>query len=219
MHFEGGIRDLVVPVDTTGPWRRRDPGLANQPAIPCLACHQMHCQGLPLVRPDLKPANPGPAQETFRPSLALFDRRELESVPVGRLPLPEMRVGERRLKISPDRRQALFYQCHAPLASMQVGSGDNRTAIRVHEGLSCLACHEQQARRLALLCQLPPSAVQLRARRGNDGYHVQAQSPHNIGHPERAATGATGVRQTCTGFWEGRDWLSNRMVATVHTEL
>ena len=147
MHFERVIRDLVVPVDTTGPWRRRDPGLANQPAIPCLACHQMHCQGLPLVRPDLKPANPGPAQETFRPSLALFDRRELESVPVGRLSLPEMRVGERRLRISPDRRQALFYQCHAPLASMQVGSGDNRTAIGVHEGLSCLACHEQHGQK------------------------------------------------------------------------
>jgi len=210
----------VVPVDTTGPWRRRDPGLANQPAIPCLACHQMHCQGLPLVRlilslPTLDPPR-RPSGRPWRCSIGGNSNR----CPWGVCRCPRCAWASVALgSVRTAARRFSFYQCHAPLASMQVGSGDNRTAIGVHEGLSCLACHEQQARRLALLCQLPPSAIQLRARRGNDGYHVQAQSPHNIGHPERAATGATGVRQTCTGFWEGRDWLSNRMVATVHTEL
>ncbi len=48
MHFEGSIRDLVTPVDTKGPWRLLDPKLAEQPAIPCLACHQMHRHGAPL---------------------------------------------------------------------------------------------------------------------------------------------------------------------------
>jgi choline dehydrogenase-like flavoprotein len=50
MHFNGSIRDLVRPLDTKGPWQLRDPKLAGQPVIPCLACHQMHRQGNPLVR-------------------------------------------------------------------------------------------------------------------------------------------------------------------------
>jgi len=152
MHFEGGIRDLVTPIDTKGPWKLRRPELADQPAIPCLACHQMHRQGPPEARPAVKPVNPGAAQETFRPSLALFDRRELDFVPVGRLPLPAMREGERPVKISPDQRQALCYQCHAPLAGMEVGSGDDRTTIGVHEGLSCLACHQGHGQKTRASC-------------------------------------------------------------------
>jgi hypothetical protein len=136
MLFEGGIRDLVTPVDTTGPWKLRKSNLADQPVIPCLACHQMHRQGLPLARPATKPVNPGPSLGIARPSLALFDRRELDYVPIVRLPLPAMRDGERAAKISPDRRQALCYQCHAPPATMEVGSGDDRTAKGVHAGPS-----------------------------------------------------------------------------------
>jgi len=142
MHFNGGIRDLVTPLDTKGPWRLRDPKLAEQPAIPCLACHQMHREGALLVRSAVKPVNPGPSQEIFPPSLALFDRREMDFVALGRLPLSAMHDGDRTIKISPDIRQALCYQCHAPLDTMKVGTGDDRTPVGVHEGLSCLACHQ-----------------------------------------------------------------------------
>jgi len=75
------------------------------------------------------------------PSLALFDRREMESIPVNRLSLPEIKDGSRLVKISSDPRQALCYECHAPRATQQVGSGDDRTPIGVHEGLSCFGCH------------------------------------------------------------------------------
>ena len=51
-----------------------------------------------------------------------------------------------------DRRQALCYQCHAPLSSAQVGSGDDRTAMGVHEGLSCLACHQKHAQLTRASC-------------------------------------------------------------------
>ncbi len=143
MQFEGSIRDLVTPINTTGPWKLKHPELAQQPAIPCLTCHQMHHEGLPLTKPPTKDAVPAARQEIFRPSLALFDRRELMSVPLGELPLPVMRQGRRVVKISPDARQALCYQCHAPVATFQVGSGDDRTAVGVHEGISCLACHQK----------------------------------------------------------------------------
>ncbi len=182
MHFDGGIRDLVTPLDTTGPWKLRNPKLAGQPVIPCLACHQMHREGVPLARPAIKPLNPGPSQEVFRPSLALFDRRELASVSVARLPLPEMHDGVRPVKISPDRRQALCYQCHAPLANMLVGSGDDRTAMGVHEGLSCLACHEKHGQKTRASC------ANCHPRLSNCGLEVETmdtsfksiKSPHNI---------------------------------------
>src|SRR5215831_14398897 len=71
------------------------------------------------------------------------------------LPLPAMQTGGRPVKMSPDPRQGLCYQCHAPLASMEVASGDDRTGIGVHEGISCLACHlkhGQQARASCAAC-------------------------------------------------------------------
>jgi len=152
MHFDGAIRDLVSPVSTTGPWKLRDATLANRPAVPCLACHQMHHQGAPLEKPATRDAVPGAAQEIARPSLGLFDRRSLQHVPLARLSLPPMREERRLLKISPDPRQALCYQCHAPLAGFQVRSGDDRTPLGVHEGLSCLSCHSTHRQNTRASC-------------------------------------------------------------------
>ena len=172
MHFEGGIRDLVAPVDARGPWRLLRPELADQPAIPCLSCHQVHREGelLPRARhtdrnPDTNPgnnpgSNPGtnPAaksaakQELLRPSVGLFDRREQRHFSVELLPLPSMMDGARAVKISPDKRQALCYQCHAPLAGALVGSGDDRTPVGIHEGLSCLACHMKHGQQTRASC-------------------------------------------------------------------
>lgn len=141
MHFEGGIRDLVTPLDRKGPWRFVDGKHAALPAVPCLACHSIHRKGALLAPRREQQRLAGPEQETARPSLAFYDRRALEHVGLERLPLPAMRDGERPVKMSPDRRQALCYQCHAPRAEAQVFSGDDRTPVGVHEGLSCQACH------------------------------------------------------------------------------
>jgi hypothetical protein len=141
MHFGGSIRELVQPIAITGPWSLKDRSLADHAVIPCLTCHQTHKEGVPLQKSRLGVRTPGPQQEIMLPSLALFDRREMESVPVSRLPLPEMKDGNRLVRISSDPRQALCYQCHAPRATQQVRSGEDRTPIGVHEGLSCFACH------------------------------------------------------------------------------
>jgi len=141
MHFGGSIRDLVEPISTAGPWSLKDPTLTDHPVIPCLTCHQVHKQGEPHQKSKLGERTPGPEQEIMLPSLALFDRREMTSVPVGRINLPEMKDGDRLVKISADPRQALCYQCHAPRATRQANSGDDRTPVGIHEGLSCFACH------------------------------------------------------------------------------
>ena len=182
MHFEGGIRDLVAPVDTKGPWRLLRPELAGQPAIPCLSCHQIHRQGelLPKAAHQTGNAVAGPAakQELSRPSIGLFDRREQQHFSVDLLPLPSMRDGVRVLKISSDLRQALCYQCHAPLAGGL--AGDDRTPVGVHEGLSRSACHSKHGRPAdaRLLCQLSSAPVQLRSGRGEDGFHVPPYGQH-----------------------------------------
>ena len=98
MHFEGGIRDLVVPLNTKGPWRLSSPELADQPVVPCLSCHQLHQVGAPHVNAKIGSPTPGREQETNRPSLGLFDRRELTQVPVDELPLPKMLEGTRAVE-------------------------------------------------------------------------------------------------------------------------
>ena len=93
MHFEGGIRDLVAPVDTKGPWRLLRPELAGQPAIPCLSCHQMHRAGRTVAQARRTEtgnavAEPSAKQELSRPSVSLFDRREQQHFSVDLLSLP-----------------------------------------------------------------------------------------------------------------------------------
>jgi hypothetical protein len=182
MHFDGAMLDLVSPVSTTGPWKLVNPGLASRPAVPCLACHRMHGEGSPLERPATRESVPGVEQELVRPSLGLFDRRALEHVPLARLPLPPMREERRLIRVSPDPRQALCYQCHAPLAGFQARSGDDRTAIGVHEGISCLACHskhQQTTRASCATCHPRMSNCGLEVEK-MDTTFKDPKSPHDI---------------------------------------
>ena len=186
MHFQGSIRDLVTPIDTSGPWKLLNPALGAQSAIPCITCHQMHRHGDPLTRPTTKPDDAGPRQEISRPSLALFDRRRQDYVSLSSLPMPrmyeQMHGKDRPIRISPDPRQALCYQCHAPLAGGEVGSGDDRTPVGVHEGLSCLACHEKHGQTTRASCanchpQLSNCGLNVEAM---DTTFKSAKSAHNI---------------------------------------
>lgn len=152
MRFEGGIRDLVTPVALRGPWRLLRADLQNQPAMPCLTCHEMHRSGRPMQKTDIAGRIPGLSQEIARPSLAFFDRRTQRYIPLADLPLPVMFDDSRPVRMSKDQRQALCYQCHAPVSTMQVGSGDDRTGIGVHEGISCLACHSQHGETTRASC-------------------------------------------------------------------
>jgi hypothetical protein len=192
-HFAGSIRDLVTPVDRKGPWRIAA-GMDSQPAIPCMACHEIHRQGAPLER---HPEGGSSAKEELaRPSLALFDRRSMMSVAVANLPLPEMREGDRVVKMSPDQRQALCYQCHAPSAgAFQASSGDDRTGLGVHEGLRCLACHSKHGQTTRASC------AGCHPRLSNCGLDVEkmdttflsSKSKHNIHFVKCADCHAKGV--------------------------
>ena len=195
-YYEGGIRQLVSPIDTRGPWKLTDAQWAGMPVLPCVACHQIHRRGEPLAKPAV-PRRPRPAtaEEIQRPSLALFDRRELAHVPALDLPLPVMLDKGRPVKMSPDRRQALCYQCHAPLPTRQAGSGDDRTGMGVHEGISCLACHQKHIETTRASC------ASCHPRLSNCGLDVEkmdttflsANSTHNIHFVKCAGCHTKGV--------------------------
>jgi hypothetical protein len=98
------------------------------------------------------------------------------------LPLPRIKEGERVVKTSPDTRQALCYQCHASIQGAQVGSGDDRTPVGVHEGISCLACHQnhgQQTRASCATCHPKMSNCGLDVEKMDTTFKARASS-HNI---------------------------------------
>jgi hypothetical protein len=179
MHFEGSIGSVVQPLNVNGPWKVQDPQLARLPAIPCLGCHAMHREGQPLAKAPEKVAA---KEELARPSLGLFDRRSRMNIRVDALTLPVVYEGARPVRRSPDQRQALCYQCHAPLASAQAGSGDDRTPMGVHEGIGCLGCHQKHSQNTRQSC------AGCHPRLSNCGLDVEKmdttfanlKSPHNI---------------------------------------
>jgi len=182
MHFDGGIAELVTPLDRKGPWTLVKAEYAALPAMPCMTCHAVHREGRPLAPRTERGLATGPQQELARPSLAFFDRRSQQAVGIAQLPLPRMREGEREVRTSPDPRQALCYQCHAPRAGNQVFSGDDRTPVGVHEGLSCLACHARHG------LETRASCAGCHPRLSNCGLDVETmdttfknpESPHDI---------------------------------------
>ena len=182
MHYQDGIRELVAPLDRRGPWRLVEQQLTQRPAMPCLTCHSIHRTGPQLKKAALDGRVDGPKQEINRPSLAFYDRRTQRHIPVADLPVPVMLEGERTVRMSRDQRQALCYQCHAAEAGRQVGSGDDRTAIGVHEGISCLSCHLKHGQKTRASC------AECHPKMSNCGLDVEtmdtsfrsADSKHNI---------------------------------------
>jgi hypothetical protein len=191
MHFNGAVRDLVQPLNTKGPWKLIRSEIGGQPAIPCQACHQAHRQGEPEAKPQSRISVAGqPAHD----SLAFFDRREAVHFAAAALPIPELHDGARLVKVSQDSRQAICYQCHAARQAEagtnaavnawgpQVGSGDDRTPIGVHEGLSCFSCHtghNENARASCKTCHPQMSHCGLDVEKMDTTY-ASAASSHNI---------------------------------------
>jgi len=191
MHFDGSIRDLVQPLNTQGPWHLVRAGFADQPAIPCLACHQVHKEGEQETRPANRISVAGSA---VHDSLAFFDRRERLHFTAATLVIPQLHDGARLVKMSQDARQTLCYQCHAPRVpeagspaavnawGPQVGSGDDRTPMGVHEGLSCVSCHDGHnvnTRASCKTCHPQMSHCGIDAEKMDTTY-ASAGSAHNI---------------------------------------
>jgi hypothetical protein len=191
MHFDGAIRDLVQPQDVRGPWRIVRRGLADAPTMPCFSCHSMHREGAPQAKPASRISVTGSPNSD---SLAFFDRREQMHFAAAALSIPQVYAGAMTVRMSPDQRQAICYQCHAPRFpdantpaaahgwGAQAGSGDDRTPTGVHEGLSCFACHNghnESARASCRNCHQKTSECGLDVEMMDTSY-ASASSRHNI---------------------------------------
>jgi len=146
MFYEGAIEDLVSPIDVKGPWKIVNPEQETIPVIPCLACHKIHRKQSVAARADYSEPKEIFYRSHKQPSVALFyDRYEKVHNEAGNLPDLKLWEGERKVKVSDDSRQKICVQCHAPNAFHQAGTSDDRTARGIHEGISCLACHESHS--------------------------------------------------------------------------
>lgn len=123
MFADGPTESVVGPMDTTGPWMLKDVALADKPTIPCMACHSVHSA-----------RERGPVQ--------LYARREKNHLAASLLPTPVVQEKGKSISVSPDPRQGICMQCHAPNSFHAAGSSDDRTPRGVHAGLSCLSCHD-----------------------------------------------------------------------------
>lgn len=183
MFFGGSIEQLVSPLRLTGPWKLTRPELAMRPAIPCLACHKVHREGSPAVPADYAdPTKIFYSREKTLPPALWYDRYEKTYVDAARLPVLRLLEGERYVKMADDTRQRICIQCHAPNAFHQAGTSDDRTPRGVHEGLSCLACHENhsnESRRSCQTCHPAISNCQRDVTTMNTTF-FDRNSPHNI---------------------------------------
>jgi hypothetical protein len=183
MFYEKTIEALVTPISIRGPWKMVDPTQAPVPAIPCLACHEIHVKG-GIAKPPgyTNPKTIAADRPSRLPHVSFYDRREKRHFEVGLLPSSRLREGGRPLVVAPDSRQRVCFQCHANVAFQKVGVGDDRTPRGVHEGLSCLACHAMHS------LDARASCITCHPRLSNCGRDVEKmdtsfkspESPHNI---------------------------------------
>lgn len=138
MFHEGGVEQLIEPLTIKGPWHFKKPEIAERPSIACVSCHQVHVNG-PTFASMRSTTNRPPA--TLRNSLAFYIRGEKKHLAANKLMVPRITEQGRAVKVSADPAHRMCVQCHSPNAQGMAGSSDDKTPTGIHEGLSCMACH------------------------------------------------------------------------------
>jgi len=150
---KGTVADIVEPLNSEGPWKLKDPGLTNRPAIPCFACHMIHQSGIPETRQALESPASLHYSRTEQNFATFYYRRDQMYFPVSLLSDQKILKKSGPVKITIDITQRLCIQCHSPNAFSMNGTGDDRTPSGVHEGLGCLACHELHSNSAVASCK------------------------------------------------------------------
>ncbi len=183
MFADVDIDELVEPLDIKGPWKFKDSAVANNPTIPCLACHQIHNEGSPYKSPEY--SNP---QDIFYKrkhsvsNVSYYNRHDKTKIMAENLPTLKLWENERQVKVSDDILMRNCIQCHAPNGKHQAGTSDDRTPRGVHEGLSCMACHDvhsNDARQSCIKCHPAISHCKLDVKTMNTSF-ADPKSPNNI---------------------------------------
>lgn len=160
MFYEGKLSDLVAPIDVKGPWNLKDPKKNNHAAIPCLACHSIHTEGQFASTPDYSNPNKIHYNRLLGNSpVDFYSRHERKHISLNDLPRPTMLLFNDTIKTPEMAAYKLCVQCHAPSVTHQVGTGDDRTPVGVHEGISCNVCHKTHSNEQRNACAKCHSAI------------------------------------------------------------
>jgi hypothetical protein len=179
---KGTVVDIVEPLDSIGPWKLKDANLADRPSIPCFACHQVHQSGNPGKRQNLETPASLHYSRVKKTLTSFYYRRDNMYFPVLSLTYPEITYRSVPVKISQDPNQSLCIQCHSSNAFNMAGTSDDRTPRGVHEGISCLACHDSHSNSAIASCKNCHPAIsncKLDAEKMNTTYRDQS-SQNNI---------------------------------------
>jgi hypothetical protein len=202
MFFDKGtVKDIVGPLDTTGPWKIKDVTLADRPAIPCFACHQVHQTGNPGARQKLESPSSLHYTRKNETLTSFYYRRDSMYFPVLKLSTQKINFNSGNIKTSTDPNQNLCLQCHSPNAFNMGGTGDDRTPRGVHEGISCLACHDSHSNSAAASCKTCHPAISnckldvekmnttyLDQKSSNNIHFVTCTDCHTKGRPAKRTT-------------------------------
>jgi Cytochrome c3/Cytochrome c554 and c-prime len=150
---KGSVMDIVGPFDTAGPWKLKNVSIADRPAIPCFSCHQVHQTGNPGMRQNLGTPASLHYSRLNETHTSFYYRRDKMYFPVSLLSSPQVNYQSVLVNISTDPNQRLCFQCHSPNAFNMAGTEDDRTPRGVHEGLSCLACHDSHSNSATASCK------------------------------------------------------------------
>lgn len=158
MFYDGNINDLMyLDEDDPSSWIIKDKRQERRPAVPCMACHQMHTDN-PVSKRYVSPADSG-SDVSRNPRTALYVRADKMYLRSDLLTPVMMRDGDRQVNRATDPCTALCQQCHAPDYVHRAGSRDDRTPTGVHEGIGCTACHRMHSGSASESCILCHSDV------------------------------------------------------------
>jgi len=141
MFYDGNINQLMTMDGDYTQWKINDEKQKMRPAISCLSCHQMHTEN-PRSERYVSMTDSTKNINERNPMTALYIRADKNYLRSDMLPKCKMFDGDREVTVPSDPNTQLCMQCHAPNFKHQAGSEDDRTVTGVHEGISCIACHQ-----------------------------------------------------------------------------
>jgi len=172
MFYDGNINQLMKLEGDYTQWKIRDKKQGMHIAIPCLSCHQMHTDN-PRSERYVSLNNSSRIVNERNPMTALYMRSDKMYLRSDMLPKSRMFDGDKEITVPSDPSSRLCMQCHAPDFKHQVGSEDDRTVTGVHEGISCIACHQPHSGETKASCaKCHPSLT-------NDQIDGVFKQPHN----------------------------------------
>jgi hypothetical protein len=139
MFYDGNINDLMNLEGEPATWTIKNKEQETRPAIPCLACHQIHSENPVSTR---YVSSSDTAKVIRNPRIALYMRSDKMHLRSDMLSSVVMKDGDLQVNRAIDNNTLLCQQCHAPDYVHRAGSQDDRTPVGVHEGISCTACHK-----------------------------------------------------------------------------